>query len=45
MMNKWTQLDLRFCKNEGSKISKNNEKGGQLDGKSRKELIQITSRV
>ncbi len=24
---KWTQLDLRFCKNKGSKRSKNNEKG------------------
>ncbi len=31
MMKKWTQSDLRFCKNEGSKRSKNNEKWGQLD--------------
>ncbi len=26
---KWIQLDLRFCKNEGSKRSNNNGKGGQ----------------
>ncbi len=26
-----TQLDLKFCKNEGSKRSKINEKGGHLD--------------
>ncbi len=30
-INKWTQLDLKFCKNEGSIRSKTNEKGGQLD--------------
>ncbi len=35
----WTQLDLRFCKNEGSKRSKINEKEGQLDRKSRRKLI------
>ncbi len=29
--NNWTQLDLSFCENEGSKRSKINEKGGQLD--------------
>ncbi len=29
----WTQLDLRFCKNEGPKRCKINEKGGQLDQK------------
>ncbi len=28
---KWTQLDLKFCKNEGSIRSKTDEKGGQLD--------------
>ncbi len=27
----WTQSDLRFCENEGSKRSKINEKEGQLD--------------
>ncbi len=27
----WTQLDLRFCKNEVSKRFKINEKAGQLD--------------
>ncbi len=27
MMKKWTQWDLRFCKNNESKISNNNEKG------------------
>ncbi len=39
---KWTQLDLRFCKNEESKKSKINEKGGQLDWTSRWKLIQNT---
>ncbi len=28
---KWTKSDLRFFKNEGSKRSKINEKGSQLD--------------
>ncbi len=28
MMIKWTQSDRRCCKNEGSKRSKNNKKGG-----------------
>ncbi len=32
----WTQLDLRFCKNEGSKRSKISETQGQLDRKSRR---------
>ncbi len=32
---KWTQSDLRFCENEGSKRFKINEKGGQLDRKLR----------
>ncbi len=31
---------LRFWENEGSKRSKINEKGGQLDWKSRRKLIQ-----
>ncbi len=31
---KWIQLDVRFCKNEGSKISETNEKVGQLGRKS-----------
>ncbi len=44
-MKKWTQQDLRFCKNEGSKISNNNEKGGQQDQKSRRKLVQIASKV
>ncbi len=30
---KWTQSDLKFCKNEGSIRPKTNEKGGQLDWK------------
>ncbi len=39
----WTQLDLRFCTNEGwSKRSKINEKGDQLDRKPRRKLIQNT---
>ncbi len=37
---KWTQSDLKFCKNEGSIRSKTNEKGGQLDRKLRWKLIQ-----
>ncbi len=37
---KWTQLDLTFCKNEGSIRSKTNEKGGQLDRKWRQKFIQ-----
>ncbi len=39
------QLDLRFCKNEWSKRSKNNEKGDQQDDKSRRKFIQIASKV
>ncbi len=29
----FTQSDLRFCENDGSKRFKNNEKGDQLDRK------------
>ncbi len=36
---KWTQSDLKFCKNEMSIRSKTNEKGGQLDQKLRRKLI------
>ncbi len=36
----WTQSDLRFCKNEGSKRSKFNKNGDQLDQKSWRKLIQ-----
>ncbi len=32
--------DQRFCKNGGSERSKINEKGGQLDRKSRRTFIQ-----
>ncbi len=32
--------DLKFCKNEGSIRSKINEKGGQLDKKLRRKLMQ-----
>ncbi len=39
-MKKWTQSDLRFCKNEESKRSKNNKIGGQQDGKSRRKLVE-----
>ncbi len=42
---KWTQWDLRFCKNDESKISNNNEKGGQQDQKSRRKVLQIASKV
>ncbi len=38
--NNWNQLDLKLCKNEGSKRSKINEKGGQLDKKSWRKFIQ-----
>ncbi len=37
---KWTQSDLKFCKNEGSISSKTNEKGGQLHQKLRRKLIR-----
>ncbi len=37
---KWTQSDLKFCKNEGSIRSKTNEKWHQLDRKLRRKLIQ-----
>ncbi len=36
----WTQSDLRFYENVGSYRFKINEKGGQLDRKSRRKLIQ-----
>ncbi len=36
----WTQSDLRFCQIEGQKDLKINEKGGQLDRKSRRKLTQ-----
>ncbi len=35
----WTLSDPRFCGNEGSNSFKINEKGGQLDRKSRRKLI------
>ncbi len=37
---KWTQSDLKFCKNDGSIRSKTNEKWGQLDKKLRRKRIQ-----
>ncbi len=37
---KWTQSDRKFCKNEGSIRSKTNEKGGQLDRKLKRKLMQ-----
>ncbi len=40
MIKKWTESDLKFCKNEGSIRSKTNEKGGQLHQKLRRKLIQ-----
>ncbi len=39
-LKKWTQSDLKFCKNEGSIRSKTNEKGTQSDRKLRRKLIQ-----
>ncbi len=36
----WTQSDIRFCENEGSKRFKINEKGSQMDRKSMRKLIQ-----
>ncbi len=35
MQKQWTQSDIRFCENEGSKIFKTNEIRGQLDRKLR----------
>ncbi len=40
VINYWSQSDLRFCKNEGSKRSKINEKGSQLDRKSWRKYVQ-----
>ncbi len=39
MIRKWTQSDLKFCKNEGSIRSKTNEKQGQLEKKLRRKLM------
>ncbi len=36
-----TQLDLRFCENEGSKRFKINEKKGKLDRKFRENLYKM----
>ncbi len=41
----WTESDLRFRKNEGSKRFKINGKGVQLDRKSRRKLIQNASKL
>ncbi len=38
--NKWTQSDLKLCKNDGSIRSKTNEKEGQLDQTLRRKFIQ-----
>ncbi len=35
---KWTQSDLRFCKNDGSKRSMINDKRGQLDPKIKEKI-------
>ncbi len=39
MIENWNQSDLKFCKIEGSKRSKINEKRGRLDQKSGRKLI------
>ncbi len=39
-MKQWTKSDLMFCKNERSKRSKNNEKWGQQNKKSRRKWVQ-----
>ncbi len=36
----WAQMDLRSCQNKESKRSENNEKGGQQDRKSRRNMEQ-----
>ncbi len=41
MIKKLTQLDLKFCKNEGSIRSKTNEKGGQLDRKNDAKSLKL----
>ncbi len=41
----WTQSDLRFCENEGSKIFKINEKGGQLDRKGKIDTKYIVVKI
>ncbi len=40
VIKKWTQLDLRFCKNEGSITSKINEKWVNWIEKAMRKLIQ-----
>ncbi len=40
VIKKWNQPDQRFCQNGGSKRSNSNEKGGELDRKLRRLLIQ-----
>ncbi len=40
VIKKWTQSDLKFCKNEGSTRSKTNEKGSQFDRKLTRKLVQ-----
>ncbi len=40
-MKKWSQSDLRICKNEVSKTFKRNEKWGQLDRKSSKNWYKM----
>ncbi len=42
-MKKWTKLDLSICKNERSKRSLKNEKGGQMYQKSRWKLVEKKS--
>ncbi len=41
MIKNWTQLDLRFCKNEGSKRFKNNENGVNWFENQRENLYKL----
>ncbi len=45
MIQKWTQSDLQFSKNEASIRSKINDNRGQLDQKSRRKFIQNAWRL
>ncbi len=36
----WTQSDLSFCKNEGPNKSMINEKGGSIESKIKKKMMQ-----
>ncbi len=38
MIKNWTQSDLRFCQNDGSKRSKIHKKGGSIGSKIKEKI-------